>query len=282
MIYYVLLISAAILFSSQFLFQQKYQNECGMTWSAALNFNIYSGIAGFFLMWLLGKGHLEFSWFSLGVAVVYAAVNITYNYASLKSFDTVNLSAYSMFSMLGGMVLPFGYGILWNGEELTASKVICGGIIAAALLFTLSGGQSKGKAVLYYMAVFVMNGMSGVLSAFHQSHIDMAVDSTSFMAISRGVTMLICLVMQLLIQRRFPVIPRKAGFYSIGFAVLCGLGNLFVLIGLTRLPASVQYPIITGGVIVFSTVISLIRRERPSGKQMIAAGLALVATIVIM
>ena len=116
MIYYVLLISAAILFSSQFLFQQKYQNECGMTWSAALNFNIYSGIAGFFLMWLLGKGHLEFSWFSLGVAVVYAAVNITYNYASLKSFDTVNLSAYSMFSMLGGMVLPFGYGILWNGE----------------------------------------------------------------------------------------------------------------------------------------------------------------------
>ena len=91
MIYYVLLISAAILFSSQFLFQQKYQNECGMTWSATLNFNIYSGIAGFVLMWLLGRGHLEFSWFSLGVAVVYAAVNITYNYASLKSFDTVNL-----------------------------------------------------------------------------------------------------------------------------------------------------------------------------------------------
>ena len=241
MIYYALLISAAILFSSQFLFQQKYQNECGMTWSATLNFNIYSGIAGFILMWLLGKGHLEFSWFSLGVAIVYAAVNITYNYASLKSFDTVNLSAYSMFAMLGGMLLPFGYGILWNGEDLTVSKIICGCIIAVSLLFTLSGGQSKGKAVFY-----------------------------------------ICLVMQLLTQRRFPVISRKAGFYSIGFAVLCSLGNLFVLIGLIRLPASVQYPIITGGVIVFSTVISLIRRERPSGKQMIAAGLALVATIVIM
>ena len=55
MIYYALLISAAILFSSQFLFQQKYQNECGMSWAATLNFNIYSGIAVFFLMWLLGK-----------------------------------------------------------------------------------------------------------------------------------------------------------------------------------------------------------------------------------
>lgn len=280
--YYVLLIIAAILFSSQFLFQQKYQNECGMDWKATLNFNIYSGIAGFFLMWAIGKGHLEFSWFSLAVAVVYAAVNITYNYASLKSFDTVNLSAYSMFAMLGGMILPFGYGIIWNGEDLTAGKVICGGIIAVALLFTLSGGKAGGKAVFYYMAVFVMNGMSGVLSAFHQSHVDVAVDSTSFMAISRVVTVIICLVMQMISLKKFPVISRRAGFYSIGFAVLCGLGNLFALIGLTKLPASVQYPIITGGVIVFSTVISIIRKEKPTPRQLIAAGLALVATIVIM
>lgn len=282
MLYYGLLIGAAILFSTQFLFQQQYQNECGMDWKATLNFNIYSGIAGFFLMLLLAKGQLEFSWFSLVVAVVYAGVNITYNYASLKSFDTVNLSAYSMFAMLGGMILPFGYGIIWNGEDLTIPKVICGGLIAVALLFTLSGGQSKGKAVWYYMAVFVMNGMSGVLSAFHQSHTDVAVDSTSFMAISRMVTVIICLVMQVISLKKFPRISKKAGFYSVGFAVLCGLGNLFALIGLTKLPASVQYPIITGGVIVFSTVVSIIRREKPTVKQLIAAGLALIATIMIM
>lgn len=282
MLYYGLLIAAAILFSTQFLFQQRYQNECGMDWSATLNFNIYTGIAGFFLMWIMGKGHLEFSWFSFAVAIAYSVVNIIYNYASLKSFDTVNLSAYSMFAMLGGMLLPFAYGIIWSGEDLTIPKVLCGGLIVVALLFTLTGGQSSGKAIWYYMAVFVMNGMCGVLSAFHQSHTDLAVDSNSFLAISRAITVVICLVMQMMALKKFPLISKKAGFYSIGFAILCGLGNLFALIGLTKLPASVQYPIITGGVIVFSTVVSIIQKERPSVKQLIAAGLALVATILIM
>lgn len=282
MLYYGLLIAAAILFSTQFLFQQKYQRESGTDWSATLNFNIYSGIAGFFLMWIIGRGHLEFSWFSLAVAAVYAVVNITYNYASLKSFDTVNLSAYSMFAMLGGMILPFFYGILLNSEDLTVAKVLCGGLIAVALLFTLSGGQSSKKALWYYLAVFIMNGMSGVLSAFHQAHTTLAVDSNSFLALSRIITVMICLIMQLKSLKKFPVISKKAGFYSIGFAILCGLGNLFALIGLTRLPASVQYPIITGGVIVFSTVVSIIRREKPSVKQLIAALLALIATLLIM
>lgn len=282
MLYYALLIGAAILFSTQFLFQQQYQDECGMDWSATLNFNIYTGIAGFFLMLIIGRGHLEFSWFSLAVAAIYSVVNIIYNYASLKSFDTVNLSAYSMFAMLGGMLLPFAYGIIWSGEDLTVPKILCGGIIVVALLFTMSGGQSSGKAVWYYLAVFVMNGMCGVFSAFHQSHTDLAVDSNSFLAISRMVTVIVCLVMQLVSLKRFPTISKRAGFYSIGFAVLCGLGNLFALIGLTKLPASVQYPIITGGVIVFSTVVSIIRKEKPSKKQLFAALLALVATILIM
>lgn len=282
MIYYILLISAAILFSTQFLFHQQYQNECGMDWSATLNFNIFTGVAGFLLMWILGKGHLEFSWFSLAVAVVYAVVNITYNYASLKAFDTVNLSTYSMFSMLGGMILPFVYGIIWEGEDLTLPKILCGSIIAVALLFTLSGGASKKNAVFYYFAVFVMNGMSGVLSAFHQTHENWAVDSNSFLAISRVATVVICLVIQMVCVKKLPLISRKAAFYSVGFAILCGLGNLFCLIGLTKLPASVQYPIITGGVIVFSTIVSIVRKEKPSLKQLIAAGLAFVATIIIM
>lgn len=282
MVYYFLLVAAAILFASQFLFHQKYQNACGMSWAAVLNFNIYTGIVGFLLMWILGKGHLAFSWFSFNVALVYALVNILYNYASMKSFDTVNLSAYSMFAMLGGMLLPFGYGILWNSEPFTIRKLICGGIIAVALLFTISGGRSTGKAPLYYLAVFVMNGMSGVLSTFHQSHPEAAVDSTSFMALTRIVTVAVCLVLELTATRKLARLSRRSLLYAAGFSVFCGIGNLFTLISLTKLPASVQYPIITGGVIAFSTVISALRREKLTAKQIVAAILALLATVIIM
>jgi multidrug transporter EmrE-like cation transporter len=67
-----------------------------------------------------------------------------------------------------------------------------------------------------------------------------------------------------------------------GYAVCNGIGNLFCQIALTTLPASVQYPIITGGVMVFSTLISLARQEPIGGKTYLAATLACLSTILIL
>ena len=52
-----------------------------------------------------------------------------------------------------------------------------------------------------------------------------------------------------------------------------------LLIALLHLPASVQYPVVTGGVIIMSTLIDIIRREKITQKELLAAGIAFVATV---
>ena len=59
------------------------------------------------------------------------------------------------------------------------------------------------------------------------------------------------------------------------------MGNLFLLIALAVLPASVQYPLVTGGVMVCSTIISTIRKEKLTARDYAATVVALLASIFI-
>jgi drug/metabolite transporter (DMT)-like permease len=79
-----------------------------------------------------------------------------------------------------------------------------------------------------------------------------------------------------------PLLPIKEVGNLGCYAACSGIGNLLCLIALTSLDASVQYPIITGGVMVFSTVISIIRKEKPSARTLISAAIAFISTVLIM
>ncbi len=222
---------------------------------------------------------MEFSLFSLLICTFSALSGILFTYASIKSFQTVNLSAYSVFSMLGGMLLPFVYGIIC-GESITLMKLLCCGIIGISILLTINSDKDKKGGKLWYLLVFVLNGMSGVFSKMHQVGAD-AVDSESFMILKSIVTVFVCGLILLITEKKFPLLRKKAVVYSSLFALFCGLGNLFTLISLTHLPASVQYPIITGGTMLFSLIISVFRKESITKKNVIATVLAFVSTILI-
>lgn len=160
--YFLLLFLAAVLFASQFLFNQKFNEECGSTWHASLLFTLYTSVISFFAMLVINGFKLDFSYFSLSMATVYSAVSILYSYMSIKAFSVVNLSVYSVFAMLGGMLLPFLYGILFCNENISIGKILCCVLITVSLFITVSGGKKEGK--LYYVAVFILNGLVGVLS----------------------------------------------------------------------------------------------------------------------
>lgn len=59
------------------------------------------------------------------------------------------------------------------------------------------------------------------------------------------------------------------------------LANLLLVIALAVLPASAQYPMITGGVMIVSTVISLPSKKKPSGKEILSAVLAFAGILVL-
>ena len=74
-------------------------------------------------------------------------------------------------------------------------------------------------------------------------------------------------------------ISKKAGFYTVLYSVVNSVGNLLLLLALLHIPASVQYPIVTGGTIVISTLIGIMRKEKITRREIIAAVVAFVATV---
>lgn len=284
-LYYTLVIISTILFSLQFLFTQRFQETSGTGMKPTLVFSLYKSLVIILMMLLISGFKIQFSWFSLLMATVYAVSSMAMSYYSLKAFAVANLSVYSVFSMLGGMILPFFLGVLFfdEGDKLVF-KIICCALIVVAVLLNVKSGKQDKKALFYYFAVFVLNGMSGVISKLHQSSSLSPVDSSSFMLWSAVVTVVLSAAWLLIAYRQIPLIKGKNIFFVTGYGVFNGLGNLFLLIALSGesgLPASVQYPLVTGGVMVCSTIISTIRKEKLTVREYIATFIALLASIFI-
>lgn len=271
---------SALLFSSQFLFNQKFEEEYGSSLYSSLLFSFLSSLGGFVILFALNGFRMDFSPFSAVIAAISAVIGILYTIASVKSFEEVNLSAYSVFAMLGGMLLPFLYGIVFRSENITVMKILCCVFIIISLIFTIDF-KSKSDKKIYYATVFMLNGLTGVCSIIHQSGAN-AVNSFSYLMLSRIAAFVICIPFLLCIRKTNPKAPAKnALLYSFGFSAFCGIGNLLVLLALRHIQASVQYPIITGGVMFASLIISIIRHEKIGKREALATVAAFVSTILI-
>lgn len=276
--YYLMIIIATVMFAFQFIFNDGFRKESGSSLSASLKFTIYSSVVGIIVLLVINKLYVEVSLFSVLTACVYSIVCIVLSYASIKAFAYANLSVYSVFSMIGGMLLPFLYGLIC-GEEFKVVRLICCILIALSVAMSIKKGKHSKKAVKYYILVFFFNGLVGVISKFHQSYTDMCVDSGSFMILTRLTTFLFSFILLFLQKERSAFVSRKALIYSGLYAVSNTVGNLLLLIALLYLPASVQYPLVTGGVIIISTLIVIIQKEKITKRELLAAGIAFVAAV---
>lgn len=276
---YALVCSATILFALQFLFNQKYEAERGSGINSALEFTFYKNVVIVVMMLLISGLRITVTPFSIILSVVYAAACILMTYFSMKAFAVANLSVYSVFSMLGGMLLPFLLGIGFYNENVTLFKIICCVLIVVSVLLNIKGGKQSKNAFLYYMAVFVLNGSVGVISKIHQSSSFEHTDSTGFMFLSSVAGIIMSAVWLLIKNKKIPLVKGKSLLYASGYGIFNGLGNWFLLISLINLPASVQYPLVTGGVMVFSTIISKIRKEKLSKTDYISAAISFVASV---
>ena len=278
--YYLFIGIAAVMFGFQFFFNREFQKNEGNGIEQTLMFLLLTSLITAVIMFFISRGRIEFTAFSFLMAFISSLAGIAFVYFSLLSFDKANLSVYSLFSMLGGMILPVIYGILFYNEDFSLKRMICVAVIITAL-FIGSDLKADKKTIMYCFIVFVLNGASGVISKCHQSS-DMAVSSSNFMLIKSIITVLICCAFFLIKRSKLKLKnPFKSICASINYAILCGIGNLLVLISLIHVNASVQYPMITGGTIAVSVIISLICKEKLAFRNILSAVLALASTILI-
>lgn len=294
---YGILTVATVMFGAMFFFKDMFRRSYGSGLKASLVMSLGGGIFGTLSLFIIQGFVFEFSWYALIVGALSAVNGLLFSFCSLKALGKIDLSLYSLFSMLGGMALPFVSGIFFHEEPFTLGKAVCFVIITAALLLSWEKGDTK-SGTIYYVGVFVFNGMAGVISkAYHAlpfEHISSAGYSILKSFVSLGIATVL-LVILLLREKgtdkrkiNVPCVMGMAGSGVLGhvanWLILLPLSTTLIPLGSVMVggvPSSAQYPFITGGTMIVSTVLGFFTDKKPGKKEILAVAVAFVGVVLL-
>ena len=282
--YYALIILSVIMFGGCFALQDTYRKLRGSGLRISMEAACIGGVAGLIVLLVINGFRFEATPFTLVMALLSAVNGIAFTFCSFKALDVINLSLFSLFSMLGGMVLPFAQGILFYGEQITLAKILCVIFICAALAVTVTRGEKK-RGYVYYVGIFVLNGMSGVLSKLFN---ELPFEKTSAAGYSIWIsvcTAVLAGVLWLILSRAsstpVPQFRLAAGALSAISGGVNKIANFLLVLALMHVDASVQYPMVTGGVMIVSTLICFFGARKPSRRELLSVALAFVGMLIL-
>ena len=304
---YVFLAGSCVCFSLQFIFSKLFQRRTDGTVHAAMWSNLLSGISIFIIFFCINGFRLSVSGGAAALAVLYAVSSIVCTCASLIGMTSTTVAAITLYTLLGGVVLPFFYGVALLSERPSVFRWIGVSlmILAAFAPYVLNNLHSKKetakasgrfKAAVCCAVVFLTNGLISIATNASERIPD-KVGSNNFLLLSTLLRIVGAAVILGVFAAR-----RKSGRFlpkdpvtgssvttkafvilfviSFFYAVLNGAGNKLSLKCAETMDASLQFPIISAACIVFSALIGLFAfKERP-GKGDVAGIVLAVAGIV--
>ena len=284
MLDYFLIFLAVGCFALQFIFTKIYSKSVEQNFETALTMLFLTGIFGAALYFVINGFSLRFSTTSVWLAIVFAVVMIPYYTLSFKALTLGSVAIYSTFMMLGGMLLPFVYGTVWLHEPLSWGKAVGCALLCACIVAQgvsqkkAEDGKNKGNTLFFLLClcIFIVNGLTGVIAKAHQTR-PAAVDEVSFIVLSCLFTALLSLFLlsvRLCFKRQGALLSVKTVCKgkALGIVFLLGAamhtGNFLILIAAASIPASVQFPLISGGTILLSALLALLLfKEKPPKKE---------------
>lgn len=259
--YYGYVCIAVLLFGAQFLTKRDYAKKMGSGLFPTMLLTLLGGILSAIIMAFTSGFVIEITPFTLIMAFISSLNGFLFNLCSLKAFERVNLAVYSVYSMLGGMILPIIAGVAFFDEELSAGLILCCVFIFTAIVLVNVKKHSSGKGgsfvnALFYLGVFTFNGMSGVINKLYSAAAYEKASSAGFSMLCSVVTVALSFIFVAVLWKKRTKIYAPATLLA-----LCGnagnrVGNYLLLLSLAVLPASVNYSMVTGGTIVVSSVLS--------------------------
>ena len=285
---YLLVTIATLLLAFDFSLSKKYQSLEGAAPISGLKFNAFIGLFTAIIFFAISGFKIQFSAFSVILAFALSFCGMLYSVLGFKILKNGNVAVYSIFLMSGGMLLPYIFGLLvWN-EQINAFRII--GIVVmltAVMLYDFKKTKTTNSQLLLCIAVFILNGMVSIISKYHQINITYeAVDSAGFVMYSGLAKCLLSTILLLFykgedakFKQKFSF-KKRIGFYITVFSALIGgVSYLLQLIGAKDLPATVLYPLVTGGNIIFSSIAGKVFfKEKFNKLQIISIILCFVGT----
>lgn len=278
---YGLLSISIMLFSIQFLLNNKYQKENGTGLVSVFLLNLTGGVVSVICLAIINGFDFSFTTFTLICAFVSAIDVLGCSLFSLKALSKVNLSVFSLFMMLGGMMLPTIVGIIFYSEPLTVAKIVCVVFVILSLCITAIGQKTSGGEI-YYIGVFILNGLSGVIAKFYESASFSKVSSAGYSLWITIEMLIISIVALIILKKQFKKPSLKAVLLGASGGLLNRIGNYLILLVLAVLPISIQSPLTTGGVIIGTSLMGLFAGQKLTKKDVFSIILSSIAIISLM
>ncbi len=279
--YYTLIILSVVMFGGGFALNDVYRKNRGSNIKTSLEFTLVSSFAGLVVLLMLNGLKFEYTLFTLIMALLASLNGFAFTFCGFKALDHINLSLYSLFSMLGGMALPFVQGIAFYGEKITIAKLVGFVLLTVALLFTVKSGERK-KGYIYYVGIFVLNGMSGVISKIYTSSAFPKASAAGYSVLMSICSIVLSFVFLTVFSAKFVKTSKftlKSGIIGSLCGVLNKVANYILVLALLHVDASVQYPMVTGGVMIVSTAICFFGDKKPSKKELVSIAIAFIGML---
>lgn len=285
--YYLMLTGAAMLLGADFALNKIYQKFYGTAPKAAFFFNSLLGLITAVIFFCINGFKLEFSLYSFVMAGFMSLLVMCYNIIGFRLLSSGTMAMYTLFLMTGGMVLPYIWGLLFLNEDFSLLRT--GGLIvilSGVVLSNFSGERVNTKQIVMCVAVFILNGFVSIISKMHQSQTTFnSVNAAEFIILGGFFKFLLAGILFLVFKNKD---GSKSGEHSLkkaviiitSSAVISGISYMLQLLGAKSLPATILYPFITGGSIVFSTIAGVILfKEKISTKLIISVILCFAGTL---
>jgi len=300
---YLVLLLAVICIAAQFNINRAYQKKYIRGFKELIFFPFACGMVNMVYFGVLSQvlygGLPQITRFSVVMSATLGIVSVSVSIVGMQVMKFGNLSVYSVFMMLGGMILPFVYGVLFLDEYITITRIAGLGLLVFALPCSVAKSADKNnlhKAIIpvFYLLcllVFMANGTNSIISKAHAIN-DAAVAPIHFVFLINLWQTILSGVLFFTARHRIRLAnpgesTRTLEKTSIGilvpivsFALVSGTGFLFMVTAAQSVPAVVQFPFVTGGSIVLSTIGAwILFKEKLSNLSLAGVGLAMVGTL---
>lgn len=267
-----MLILADVLCASSFGLQKAFQKNNGTSVLAGLYFTMMSSFFRMFALFVMSGFKLSFTPFSFIMALIQTSLVTIYTLISFKILKTGTLALYTLFLMTGGMVVPYIWGLLFLNEGFSYLRTFALVIIIIAVALSNVGGEKTNfKQLMLCSAVFIINGFVSVSLKMHQVNTRFdKLSSAEFSLLGNIITLITTALMFYILSKKDTSniakkiknkpVKSKISMYML-FTVLAiagAISSILQLKGAVDIPATVLYPVITGGTIVFSSIIGII------------------------
>lgn len=278
---YLLLILADILLALNFAATKAYQKNSGTSLYTGLLFNAALGFFSALLFFAVNGFKCALTPFSVVMALLMGVLCVAYTCLGFLIMERDDITLYTVFLMTGGMAVPYIWGLIFLEEPFSVLRTLGLLLIALAIVIMNTGSKPDKKTVLLCLAVFFLNGFVSVISKERQIG-SSAVASADFVILTGAAKAAASLAALLFTakQKESARFNLKSVLFTFLAAALGGASYLFQLKGAINLPATVLYPFITGGSIIFTALAGRVFfGEKPKKRTLTGIALCFLGTV---